>query len=344
MHIGGSHVQAGTWTNGFCQALRSRLPGLSVARGLVFPYRMIGTTQPSDYEVSFGGTWRKHKKAEASSDPSLGLMGIAAQTQDSSAFVKMSVWGEGGALLQFQTVRIFHTESSAAYRFIFPLDPYAVQTRDSLGGFTQIEFSRPLDTLFLQLVETDTLQKSFFLQGIRLEPWNSGVCFDAIGNNGADIPSYLKCDLFTQQLFTVKPDLVILSVGINDAYTRNFNVEQYKQNYRTLIERIRTAAPDCAVLFTTNNDSYYRRRYYNTNGEKVQQALIELAAEYHCGVWDLYEVMGGARSINQWVSARLAQSDKVHFTRAGYQLLGILLSDALVNGYMDYITQSARRD
>jgi lysophospholipase L1-like esterase len=183
------------------------------------------------------------------------------------------------------------------------------------------------------------MQRNFSLYGLRMESDESGLCFDAIGNNGADLPSYLKCDLFEQQLHAALPDIVILSVGINDAYTREFNAEQYKANYRKLISKILAVSPECAILFTTNNDSYYRKRYHNGNGEKVQKAIFELAEEFDAGVWDMYEVMGGYRSINQWVTAKLARTDRVHFTSGGYYVIGALLSDALMNAFLDYHTQ-----
>ena len=46
----------------------------------------------------------------------------------------------------------------------------------------------------------------------------SGVKYHSIGVNGASVPSYLRCDYLMDQLKLVKPDLVIFSIGINDAY------------------------------------------------------------------------------------------------------------------------------
>ena len=39
--------------------------------------------------------------------------------------------------------------------------------------------------------------------------------------------------------------------------------------------------------------------------------------------------MGGLKSMEKWQKAGLAQKDKVHFTRAGYRLMGDLLFEAL---------------
>jgi lysophospholipase L1-like esterase len=271
-------------------------------------------------------------------------MGILASTRDSSAFIRITARASKNRPLRFQRVKIFHAQDSSTYAISFPNDIHAVLTRDSTNTYTLVEFSRVLDTLYLQLNEQDSFQHDFTLHGFRLENENPGLCLDAIGNNGADLPSYLKCGLFEQQLNAAMPDLVILSLGINDAYGRHFDVEYYKNNYRRLVERIRSVAPDCAILFTTNNDSYYRKRYPNANGAKVQAAIYELAAEYNAGVWDLFAVMGGYKSINTWVSARLARTDKIHFTNGGYQLLGTLLSEALMNAFIQYQEQPKAGD
>jgi len=58
-----------------------------------------------------------------------------------------------------------------------------------------------------------------------------------------------------------------------------------------------------------------------------------LAKDHQGGVWDLFSLMGGLSSMRKWQTAGLAQSDKVHFTREGYQLIGDMFYNALVDYY-----------
>ena len=125
----------------------------------------------------------------------------------------------------------------------------------------------------------------------------------------------------------------MFSIGINDAYGSHFSKENYKKNYRELIARIRTVAPNTAILFTTNNDSYYKRRYANKNGILVKQAMEELSSEFNASVWDMFTVMGGLNSINTWVKYRLARTDRIHFKREGYIIVAQLMYDALIQSY-----------
>jgi len=53
-------------------------------------------------------------------------------------------------------------------------------------------------------------------------------------------------------------------------------------------------------------------------------------------VWDLYRVMGGYGGSKRWVRNSLMQSDHVHFTKAGYKLIGDLLYNAIIEQYLKW--------
>jgi lysophospholipase L1-like esterase len=173
--------------------------------------------------------------------------------------------------------------------------------------------------------------------GLLAESAPNGVMYHSIGVNGAHVPAFLRCQLFEEQLALLQPDVVILGLGINDAYGRRFSTSRFKNNYAQLIERIYKASPNTAVIFTTNNDSYLYRRYVNKNGEKVQKSMFEMAEHYNAGVWDMYEVMGGLNSIVLWQRNGLAQRDKIHFSREGYLLVADLFFSALIQDFENYL-------
>ena len=90
------------------------------------------------------------------------------------------------------------------------------------------------------------------------------------------------------------------------------------------------ANPNCALLLTVANDSYYKRRYLNKNIERERTMIIELAKEYNMAVWDLYGVMGGLGSSKTWELNGLMRSDLIHFTHSGYHFKGELYIDSLL--------------
>ena len=193
------------------------------------------------------------------------------------------------------------------------------------------------DSLIFSLEKTSEIQQRFTLLGISLETDDPGLIYHAVGVNGAKIPSFLRCSLLPDHLAGLSADLVILSLGTNDAYKRHFNAGSYRQNYDTLIRRIRTALPEAAILITVPNDSYLYRRYTNPNTEKVREMILDLAEEHNCGVWDFYGIMGGLNAIIVWQRFGLAKRDRIHFTRKGYLLKGDLFFNAFLKSYDDFI-------
>jgi lysophospholipase L1-like esterase len=133
----------------------------------------------------------------------------------------------------------------------------------------------------------------------------------------------------------VKPDLVIFGLGINDSAcdSLSFSPDKFKKGYRRLIKKVHKVSPDCAMIFITNNDSY---RYvkggmeYNYNADEVRVAIIELAAEYNAGVWDLYGVMGERGSVHTWLEVGYISKDQLHFSPKGYRRIADLLFEAIL--------------
>jgi hypothetical protein len=61
----------------------------------------------------------------------------------------------------------------------------------------------------------------------------------------------------------------------------------------------------------------------------------EVSAQFGCGFFDLVRFMGGPMSMLEWCDGEppFGASDHVHFTPRGYQALGNVLHDALLEGY-----------
>lgn len=206
-----------------------------------------------------------------------------------------------------------------------------------------------LDSMFQDsLVIADTVLRprfpKFTLSGILLENKLSGIAYTSVGINGARVPNYFKepCPNFEKELAFFKPDLVILAVGINDANVEHFNEKQFMTNYDTLITRLRNISPNVPIIFTTNNDSYRkkRRRYVeHPNGELARQAFFQMAEKYNGAVWDMFSLMGGLGSMKEWEKAGLAKKDKVHFTHAGYVFLGDMFYRAFLKAYYMHLAK-----
>ncbi len=213
------------------------------------------------------------------------------------------------------------------------------------AGYTDIRFDTIIgDSLRIRIVKKDTAGKYFTLYGIDFENGDPGVVYSASGVNGAEVTSYLRCDLLQDQLRTLKPGWVILSLGTNDAYPVHFSKAEFTGNYIELVKRIREAAPGVPILLTIPGDSYRRHRYDNSNLAEAREAIIEVARQTDCAVWDFYSLMGGPKSIMHWYKAGLVAKDKLHFDKQGYLIQADLLFGAFMDAYSSFIDQSNEPD
>lgn len=340
-HFGGSHVQAGFWTGEIRERFQQFYPGLQGEPGFVFPYRMTKTNMPASYWATYTGNWDVCRNVERKRHCLLGVSGISATTFDSLAGFKIYPRKYVSfASNDFNAFKIFHDFPHAYEIVLADSNIHYIREEFPEFGYTQFTLDDYYDTLAINIFRIDTIHTGFRFYGIKLENDNPGISYHAFGINGAAVPSYLRCELFQQQLAYYLPDLVILSIGINDAYGKRFDPNHFEKNYDTLITRIREVNPDCAILLTTNNDSYLYRRYANRNGEKVRQTMIRLAKKYNAAVWDMYTVMGGLNSIVLWQNAGLAKPDKIHFTKPGYKLVGDLLFTAFLKSYDSHLERA----
>ena len=55
---------------------------------------------------------------------------------------------------------------------------------------------------------------------------------------------------------------------------------------------------------------------------------------------DRFEIMGGLNSIQKWYSDDLAKKDLLHLNYKGYNLIGDLLFEALMEAYKKYTTKN----
>lgn len=344
VHIGGSHVQADMWSMELRQRMQTMVPGVRAGRGFIFPYNMARSNNPWWYNPQYTGDWTGLRNVVRTDSSTLGIAGISATTHDTLTELKVSFRGEVYPGYTFDAVKVLHRMDSS-YAVTAWCEDSSVHINKQVnieGGYTEFGFDRPLDTLRLRFERTDTNQRQFTLYGMILENKDPGIFLHASGVNGASTNSWLRCQRFVEELRYLEPDLVILSIGINDAHDPDFEAARYEANYRELIRRVRMVNPQAAILLTTNTDSYMKRRYPNLKAEAVRDVMLRLSASEGVGVWDTFGVMGGQGSVRVWENADLAKSDRIHMTRAGYTILGDLLFSALMEKYGAHVKRSTR--
>jgi lysophospholipase L1-like esterase len=194
-----------------------------------------------------------------------------------------------------------------------------------------------LDSLrdFVELRATRTRpgQTDAQLYGLLLDNGQPGVVYHTIGVNGAAVRHYNRAPLFFEQVPALAPDLLIISLGTNDAYEPGFDPASFQQQLDTLVGRLRRRCPQADVLLAAPADSYRRRRAPNPDLPRLRTVLRAYAQAHDLAYWDFAAVQGGYGSLRTWLAHGLAAPDLVHFTTKGYDLQGLLLYLALQDGF-----------
>ncbi|MFO7655734.1 MAG: GDSL-type esterase/lipase family protein [Bacteroidales bacterium] len=340
VHIGGSHIQADAYTHRMRQRFNMLMPGITGPRGFIFPYTIAQTNNPMNFGVRYTGNWGMCKNTLRDETCMLGLSGYSVSTSDTTASITVFLNRDSAMRFEYNRLKLFHQNAARDYKvLIMPEEQCKMQLRNERLGYTEYYFDEYLDSVTLLLKKTDTLQNTFGLYGMSFESDDPGIVYHAVGVNGARLESFLRCQLLEQHLMALKPDMVVISIGTNDGYTRRFDPEGYKNRYAALIDRIGNALPEAAILLTVPNDSYMYRRFVNRNTEKMQQVIMGLAEKNSTGVWDFYSLMGGLNSVQDWYNAGLMNGDHVHFSKQGYKFKGDLFFTAFLNTWEKFLEE-----
>ena len=338
-HIGGSHIQADIYTHDFRTFLQSNWPGLDGERGLVFPFRLASTNNPSNYNFSSPNNWTGFRSVSARpEDLQYGLTGAAIKCADSLIVVNFK---HMRSLVKppFNRLRIYHNTGEFFYDMNFgSQELFVTDTYHHADlGYSEIRFSDKMDSLDIQFIRTCNIATSLEIYGFEFLNDLPGITYNAIGINGAGLYTYLGNEHFLRDLKIHPPDFFAFSLGTNDAYTsyENFNPQKYKENLEEMIKLVLTVNPKCAILLTVPNDCLFNKKHVNKNTNRQREVIYQLAAKYEQAVWDFYGIMGELGSSKSWKENGLMQTDYVHFTAVGYHIKGSLLIDA----FLKYLLQ-----
>ena len=338
-HIGGSHIQADIYTHDFRTFLQSNWPGLDGERGLVFPFGLASTNNPSNYNFSSPNNWTGFRSVSARpEDLEYGLTGAAIKCADSLIVVNFK---HMRSLVKppFNRLRIYHNTGEFFYDMNFgSQELFVTDTYHHADlGYSEIRFSDKMDSLDIQFIRTCNIASALEIYGFEFLNDLPGITYNAIGINGAGLYTYLGNEHFLRDLKIHPPDFFAFSLGTNDAYTsyENFNPQKYKENLEEMIKLVLTVNPKCAILLTVPNDCLLNKKHINKNTERQREVIYQLAAKYEQAVWDFYGIMGELGSSKSWKENGLMQADYVHFTAGGYHIKGSLLIDA----FLKYLLQ-----
>lgn len=328
VHIGDSHIQADGNTGTTRKRFQSEYG--DAGRGVIIPFRLAGTNEPLDYSITSSSPFVKSTLMRTPWATEMGFTGVALKPQNQNFSFNLSIKSECG------------------YFTILCDGDLTVEAISSGGKNIEFDTERVDDGVYVSMFEDlteftiDLTADDVTIYGFDLRNDSPGVLYHAIGNNGAAYSSYNAIASFGESLSSLDPDLVIISLGTNEAFGK-LDPETFTAQIAVMVRKIRKHSPDAKLLLVTPSECqrtvYAGRRrrkrarsksyQVNTNVAKVRQLIIDYGKQHNIPVYDFYAVAGGEGASAKWLSDHLLSADRIHRTWDGYRLDGNLMYEAL---------------
>jgi len=341
-HIGDSHIQADFFSGKMRRNLQKKFG--NAGRGLVFPYRVAKTNEPWGMRSEATGVWESKRCVFYEKPLPIGVSGITLKCTDSLSEVSVNILDQEGLDYRFNKFTLFHQKGNDCY------DLLVMDQANNIRGFINANLLKPntfssmvlLDSLTryvkLKSYKRDSsLQQITQIYGLYLENGLPGIIYNMIGVNGAEYPHYNKAALFQEQLKALNNRLIIISLGTNDLIPPNPDINKLISQIDTMVTAIKLNNPETDILITGSGDFLRKRKIKNKNIELLNNKLEVYCLQKNIAFWNWYKIMGGLGSVTHFQKRGLAQADKLHLTRAGYELQADLLYYALLNDYQAYL-------
>lgn len=327
VHIGDSHIQAGMSAATVRRLLQDDFG--SEGRGLIVPLRLAGTNGPSDYAVRSNVGVCAERLLRFSDDSRMGFTGISV-TPDANKFTITVSSREF-----FERIRVFYGGDALNVDGVEYGGSGLVCAVSEGQSYIEISLPFPCEELSMRLSTLGSVS----IYGMELCGDIIGVAYHAIGINGATYGSYNRVGDFGMQLSVLSPDLIIVSLGTNEAFGR-FSAVEFGRQLDRFVSDLMNANPSSAILLVTPAECQRRVRRgrrrrasysVNANIANVAEAIRSYGRSNSIPVYDWYAAAGGEGTSAKWLADGLLGRDRVHCTAAGYELTGRMLYYALVS-------------
>jgi lysophospholipase L1-like esterase len=330
LQFGDSHTASDDWVNAMRQLAQAKFG--DGGPGFVFPGQPFRGYRRHDAHGSSSYYWHTDGTTRSPGDGRVGL-GVSIETSRPGQTVTLDATGARATLYYLQVagggVMNLSVDGADSAEVVASGDSgLGVWTHDAGVGPTQY------------------MLRTVSPAPVRILGWAvdnpTGITWETMGINGAQAGIVNGWDdpLFAAMIASRAPALVILAYGTNEALSRSFSPAEYGESFGNVVRKVRRAAPLASILVVGPPDCYLRRRRSVSPFPWLDQVIEiqrRVAMEQGCAFWNWRQRMGGAGAKQQWVFSGYAQGDYVHFTGAGYELVGRAMFSDLMLQYDTFL-------
>ncbi len=220
--------------------------------------------------------------------------------------------------------------------------PLAHAEPQGSGQAQALTFELPAGARTLDVVAEG---KGAVVLGVVLQHERPGIVLDTLGVPSADANLFLRAreDIFRAQLAERSPRLLLFILGGNEAKRLEWGrskLQEVEEGLRTFVRRARTAAPGSACLVVGPIDAVRggdgpKRLAQRPYLDEVISIERQIALAEGCAFFDIFSAMGGSGSLARFNAAGMVHEDLVHPKGQGLDLLGQLITDALLRAWVE---------
>jgi len=335
VHFGDSHIQG----DNFSGAIRRNLQAAfgDGGEGVLFPYSLCKSFGPATLTSASTGTWTWATVLKNPDKVNVGVTGYTLISKDSNATLSFTILSDNPIANGADVAVWYGGENSLLVGNIgngLKLENDTTNYGNDLRRAI-IHNYRPGTKMTFHLRKAN--RKSgfdFHFYGLSSGN-NAGLEYNRCGVVGATFLQLISQEEFTiRHLKALKPDLLFFSYGSNESYNTGLDMKLYASQVSYFIVRLKREFPGINIVITSPPDTRSANRF-PVNTQPIVDSLRAICERQECAFWDLHGIMGGNESIYFWLNNSLARKDKLHFTRAGYELQGDLFSQALLTAYRE---------
>jgi len=339
LHIGDSHIQ-GDYFTGRVRGHLQRDFG-EAGRGLIMPGRPAGTNEPADLFSTGTGKWESKRVIYPDQPLRIGISGITLSSQDSSARLNILLKEQTPPQL---TATFFFRKDARSFmagildslsRPVAFIGPYTNEFSD----VSTVQFPKPTRSFGIQLMKTLPDQERLMLYGVSLSNGKPGVLYHCAGVNGAKFKHFAAAEDLGPQSALLKPDLIVISMGSNEALDYPYKDPAFEQQMIRLTELLSRNNTGVPVLLTTPPGSFLTNKKKSPGLRMITDRITRFAKEHGFACYNLYDAGGGEQFAARWSRKEMLQPDGIHFTRSGYELQGDMFYLALINAYNTHVSR-----
>jgi len=335
IHIGDSHLQADYISHTVRVALQEIFG--NAGRGFISPLKISKSNEPFNYQTNSNINWKSSRCVSTKQTEPIGLGGMLIKTNDVNATIKIKTYNTDSLDYSFSRIKLYHLKNDSAYALKI-VDTNKILLEKSESTFsTNYTFSKNTSNFTIHLQKSDSAQTNSVFYGAELENGKNGILYHSIGINGARYKNYSKSNEFCIQTASLNPDLIIISLGTNESFQKNYNSDVFYKEIDTLLTNLKKNNPKTPIILTTPANSFY---YHHTNFNipLVSKTITQYASDNNITIWDLYSITGGPNSAVSWKKSNLLSRDGIHYSKDGYIHQGNLLTKAFINAYNKYVS------